>query len=379
MRPYGDDETVRLKPGSLRPPRRRLLPMAAAGAALAIVLTAAGAWMMLHQAPAPPTAPAPAVAVRPVIPAPAFVVRAATEQEILANHAVDLDLFRFTPNPAVLVLDFASLRRQGLMLNRVAALVEKAGEPHDRVLSDDELDQAIRAHGDTVETYYYGHDYSAADLARFFALADRDRARLSAEEETLRSLLRQERFLEPGANQALISLPRAGAASDIDENLRRVILRHELSHGEFFTKPEYAAYVRRFWNETMDETARSAFRRFLDAGEYDLSLSDLVVNETQAYLMHTRDRRLFSPAALALPEPVVLRLQAEFLRHMPSGWLRDSTAAPGFTPVAISPATTSSAPARAPQRRRRGSRRGRVFGPPRSRRQDHPLLISIPS
>src|SRR5215831_15291531 len=104
-------------------------------------------------------------------------------------------------NPAILVLDFASLRRQGLMLNRVAALIEKAAEPRDRVLSDGELDQAIRAHGDTVETYYYGHDYRASDLARFFALADRDGVRLTAEEQTLRSLLRQERFLEPGANQ----------------------------------------------------------------------------------------------------------------------------------------------------------------------------------
>jgi hypothetical protein len=379
MRPYGEDETVRLKPGSLRRTRRRTMSLAATGAAFAVVVMAAGAWMMLHRAPAPTPAPAPAIAIRPVAPTPAFVVRAATEQEILANHAVDLDLFRFASNPAILVLDFASLRRQGLMLNRIAALAEKAGEPRDRALSDDELDQAIRAHGDTVETYYYGHDYRASDLARFFALADRDGVRLSAEEQTLRSLLRQERFLEPGANQALITLPREGAASDIDENLRRVILRHELSHGEFFTKPEYAAYVRHFWNETMDETARSAFRRFLDAGEYDLSLSDLVVNETQAYLMHTRDRRLFSPAILGLPEPAVLRLQAEFLRGMPPGWLRDSTAAPGFAPVAMSPATTSSAPARAPQRRRRGSRRGRGLGPSRSRRRDRSLLISIPS
>ena len=82
-------------------------------------------------------------------------------------------MFRFAANPRILVLDFASLREQGMMLNRVAALVEKAGLPHDRVLTDSELDQAIHAQGDTVETFYYGHDYSAAALVRFFALADR--------------------------------------------------------------------------------------------------------------------------------------------------------------------------------------------------------------
>ena len=77
-------------------------------------------------------------------------------------------MFRFADNPAILVLDFASLHEQGKMLNRVAAFVEKARLPHDRVLTDSELDAAIQAKGDTVETFYFGHDYAAASLARFF-------------------------------------------------------------------------------------------------------------------------------------------------------------------------------------------------------------------
>ena len=66
-----------------------------------------------------------------------------------------LTVFRFADNPRILVLDFASLHEQGKMLNRVAAFVEKAGLPHDRVLTDGELEPAIRAQGDTVETFYY--------------------------------------------------------------------------------------------------------------------------------------------------------------------------------------------------------------------------------
>ena len=58
-------------------------------------------------------------------------------------------------------------------LDRLAAFVEKAGVPHDRVLTDAELDATIREHGDTVETFYLGHDYAAASLLRFFAAADR--------------------------------------------------------------------------------------------------------------------------------------------------------------------------------------------------------------
>ena len=58
-----------------------------------------------------------------------------------------LTVFRFADNPKILVLDFASLHEQGKMLNRVAAFVEKAGLPHDRVLTDAELDAAIHARG----------------------------------------------------------------------------------------------------------------------------------------------------------------------------------------------------------------------------------------
>ena len=93
----------------------------------------------------------------------------ADEATILAHVAQHLTVFRFDANPHIIVLDFPTLRMQGEMLNRVASLIEKAGLPHDRVLTDAELDAAIRERGDTMETYYYGHDYRADALARFFA------------------------------------------------------------------------------------------------------------------------------------------------------------------------------------------------------------------
>ena len=45
------------------------------------------------------------------------------------------------------MLDFASLHEQGKMLNRVAAFAEKAGLPHNRVLTDDELAELPSASG----------------------------------------------------------------------------------------------------------------------------------------------------------------------------------------------------------------------------------------
>jgi hypothetical protein len=195
------------------------------------------------------------------------------------------------------------------------------------VLRDEELDAAISAAGDTIETYYFGHDYPAADLARFFAAADRDRVALNPQEEWLRKLLRQEGMLEPGARGALITIPRVGSGDGIDAGLRATILRHELSHAEFFTNPVYAEYARGFWRNGLDEAARDAFRRYLAALSYDTALEDLMVNEMQAYLMHTNDTRLFSAGGLGVPIEVMDRWQAGFLLGMPNGWLRDACVA----------------------------------------------------
>ena len=111
-------------------------------------------------------------------PRPEFSIQPATEREIRDNQATDVTFFRTAQNPNILVLDFATLRDQGAMFNRVGAFSEKLGQPHDHVLTDDELTKAIQVAGDTPETYYYGHDYSSATLVRFFALADRDKIAL---------------------------------------------------------------------------------------------------------------------------------------------------------------------------------------------------------
>jgi hypothetical protein len=334
-----DDPTVRMTPAPLRPasPSRPGRPHAGpwhvlrshslrwTGAAAVVALFAAGggAWMLRHDAPVAALQQGSGTS-----PAPRFAVRTASEATILGNSATGPSIFRLDANAAVLVLDFPDLRQQGMMLNRVATLVEKIGLPRDRVLNDADLDAAIRSRGDTVETYYYGHDYAAADLARFFLLADRDAVRLTPEEEELRALLRDEGFLAPGARKALISIPREGAAPGIDAVMRRTILRHELSHAEFFSNPAYADYVRRFWNETLDAPTRQAFVSFLTASDYDAAVPDLFANEMQAYLMHTADPRMFSTASLGLSANTFARLQASFLIGMPPGWLRDCTALP---------------------------------------------------
>jgi hypothetical protein len=288
-----------------------MVPLLALAALLAAGVTA---FTLLHPA---------SVAIPPVVQsAGGLDAPLANEATILAAQAADLLLFRYRNAPAILVLSFPSLAEQGDMLDRVAALVEKAGLPRNHVLADAELDAAIRQAGDTRATYYTGHDYRAADIARFFAIADRDGIALNVQEVRLRALLKQAGWLTPNAVGALISIPPLNTAEQIDATARATILHHELSHGVYFTDLAYADYARNFWLTTMNDTQRAGFRRFLGNEGYDTTNEDLMLNEAQAFLIHTSDPRYFLPERAGLTPPEATLLRVAFIRGMPDGWLK---------------------------------------------------------
>jgi hypothetical protein len=329
-----DDDTIRMKRPANAARRRRVGWIG--GSALGLVLVVLLAWGLWpggqpgsHPSPAPHALPSsqPATAVAPgPAAAPAFTIRTATRREILAAAPTGLDVFRYAANPNIVVLDFATLHAQGLMLDRVAALVEKAGLPRDQVVSWTALRARIRAHGDTIGTYYYGHDYSAAALARFFALARQNHRSLDPQEQRLYALLEQLGWLRPGVSGGLITLPRVGANRYVTPGALDVILTHELSHGEFFSNPAYAAYVYHFWDTALTPAQRAGIRRFLGSEEYDTTDRELMVNEMQAYLMFTRNPEFFRAADIGMTPQERRRLQDLFLAGMPSGWLRDRLA-----------------------------------------------------
>ncbi len=310
--------------------------LAAGGVVCAGCLLGAGYYLTRRSGPRVATVPqaAKAPAVAGAAPAPQstrpreFVIRTATESEILHNAtAPGVTVFRFAPDTRVLVLDFATMLQQGLMLDRVAALIEKAGTPRNRVLTEAELLAAIRKDGDSIATYYYGHDYSADSLRRFFALADAGKIALDPEEQRLRQLLQQEGWFAPGIRRGLISIPAVGSHPDITLSARYAILHHELSHGVFFGDADYSGYVLRFWDRTLSGRERAAVRRFLGSEGYDTTYELLMYNEMQAYLMFTRDPEFFRPDLVGMTPQYLAELQAEFLRGMPDGWLRGQLAA----------------------------------------------------
>lgn len=123
---------------------------------------------------------------------------------------------------------------------------------------------------------------------------------LTAAEEALRALLERHRLLvssrdggvagAPGT--ALLSVARGsggGGAASRDES--RATLLHEAMHGLFYAHPPFAAACTAFWNDSLDEPRRGAWRAFLAALGYDVANEELVVNEFQAYMC--TERQLF--------------------------------------------------------------------------------------
>lgn len=231
-------------------------------------------------------------------------------------------------DPAVVVIQFPSLQVQGLTLNRVAALIEKTGASRTHVLTDPELERLIRDSGDTSATFYLGHDYTAPDLARFFNAANAQRVALNAEEQGLRSLLEQIGMLVPDGRgghtaprvAALVTfgaLQAADAQVPDDEAMdpvrRASVLGHELSHGVYFTRAAYRNYCHRFWDEQLTGPERATWRRYLRGLGYDGTNEDLLVNEMQALLMHTSDRRDFNAAALGVGDAELEGMRNRFI------------------------------------------------------------------
>lgn len=245
-------------------------------------------------------------------------------QAILDGDGAGLRVARLAALPRVLVLDFPSLAAQGKALNRVAALIEKAGLSRTHVVSAEELARYIEATGARAATFYYGHNYDSGELAAFFATARRDGAALNQAERRLRRLLTDVGAIQrtdasefaPGpAIDYVISLARMeGSAA----KLRPDILRHEVGHAVFDQRPTYRAYARRFVAERMPKEVRGAFTRFLAERDYDTEDRALVVDEVQAYLNFTPNPRIIDDATLGLPAGTLARLRAEFRGDMPA-------------------------------------------------------------
>jgi hypothetical protein len=303
VQPQADD-TVRIMPPARRLPTRTQWFAGFGAIILGLVVVVISLW--------PRPAPLPV----------------ANESTIFHHVSRHFTVFRFGDDKQVLVVDCPDLHAQGLMFDRVAALIEKAGAPKDRVLSAAAFHSALVAADLTIGTYYYGDDYPARALRKFFRLAQAEHRQLNPQEQRLHEIAAAAGFLKPGAAGAVISIPQAGAGHRVGLRARAVILRHELSHGAYFTIPAYRAFVHHFYTTALTASEQAAFKNFLVRQGYDGDEHGLIVNETLAYLVFTRDKEFFRAEVVGMSDARVAMLRAEFIAMMPDIWLKPLATAP---------------------------------------------------
>lgn len=259
--------------------------------------------------------------------------QAADYAAILNQRADQVTLFDYGPRTLIRIIDFPNLQEQGRMFNRVVALVERIGAPRSRVLNNDELAQFIRSVGKSEATFAYGNDFLVSELVVFFNLADMGGIHLNGEEIALRKMLIESRWMveRNGFFQALkpqaviLSIPQANDRSSppVSVQARTTILMHEISHAEYYTNPLYANYCRHFWRDVLNDGQRAAFRKFLSGSSYNPDNEEMMINETQAYLLYTPDPRAFNARLVGMKDKDIESLRVRFFAGFPDAPLAE--------------------------------------------------------
>ncbi len=250
--------------------------------------------------------------------------------QIVASRTGQLAVWRYAENPKIYVFDFAGLAHQGRSFNRITQFTEQqTTEPYPRVLTEQEMAMRLSAARRTESDFAFGHDMMVHELVAFFNFAQRDKVPLNPEETAVRDFLVAQGMMrdwrgfwqavEP--NNVILSIPQTQekSASEplINATARYAILLHEMAHGEYYTNPYYTQYCRRFWQESLTEPQREAFKAFLGKYGYATGFEELMINEMQAYLMFTPDPASFSARKLGVPAQEVEAMRDAFRKGKP--------------------------------------------------------------
>ncbi len=211
-----------------------------------------------------------------------------------------LALFAIADRPGLYVLHAPSLGEQGAMFSRVVALFERRDMPHDHIVTMAAIAAHARRFGADPAGLTAGNNFSSVELAHFFDVARQQRLELTAGERTLQRVVVQSGLIaeRDGGWQArsthdfLITIPGLGPApggETIDVPVRAAILSHELGHWQYFSNDAYAHACRTFWWHELSYGERAELTRQLEGMGYDPS-DRIVIDETQAYLLHTPAR-----------------------------------------------------------------------------------------
>lgn len=263
-------------------------------------------------------------------PAGKISVKAGDFSTILAAKSKELTVWQYSVNPDIYIFDFPNLTQQGMTFNRITQLSEQFTEPYKRVLNNKEIDEYLVSIRRTRANMAFGHDVLVSNLVLFLNLAENDKVELNPEEKVLRDFAMSQGLIKVWRkfyqsvqpNVVILSIPqtqekRANEPS-VSELARRTVFMHEISHGEFFTNSYYSKYCAHFWYDVLSEAQRNTFKIFLSKYNYSLSAEELLINETQAYLLFTPDTSSFSAEKLGITDEELEGMRKDFRKGMPA-------------------------------------------------------------
>ena len=258
--------------------------------------------------------------------------------EMLYNRVNKTTLYRYSINPDVYILDFPSLYIQGRSMNRIMALIEDVRAPKDRVLSEFEFEKFLKTHALSTEGFNLGHDYTSHHLTQFFRLTEQHGIALREEEKQLKDLLIKHGLINNDLSavseddkkviisitQQTIEFDKNNKEINVTLDMRKSVLRHELSHGEFFSNPSYREHAENFWNNEIPDYLKRRIGRFLTDLGYDIADKALAINEMQAFLFHTDHEAIFAPQDIGITGKELDELKKRFFEGLPTNiFMRD--------------------------------------------------------
>ena len=249
---------------------------------------------------------------------------------ILTNKSGELTIWQYAWNPDIYIFDFPNLTQQGKTFNRITQLTEQFNEPYKRVLTNQEMESYLTAIRRSQANMAFGNDILISELVLFLNLADNDKVELNPEEVELREFALAQGLIKVWRkfyqavrpNVVLLSIPqtqeRRVGEPKVTELARRTVFTHEISHAEYYVDPYYAKHCRNFWYNVLTDEQRELFKNFLSNYNYSINGEELLINETQAYLMFTPDTSSFSAKKLGTTDEELDGMRKAFIKGLPN-------------------------------------------------------------
>lgn len=258
-------------------------------------------------------------------------LRVLAQDQIVSAKSSERTFYWLHGNPRVLVLDMPNVEDQSRVFARFVIFIERSSAPRHRILSVEDVLKWRLDNKETLATLTIGNNIRGNDFAQFFNTARMQGEPITEDEKWILDRLIEhdvitavgDGYENVAPEKIVISVPQVSkiegcTACTITPLKRDLILRHELAHARFVTDQVYRHYVWWFWHNILTPQQRTDISKYLRTLGYDLGAPDMLVNEMQAFLIHTPESEYFASRAAGFTQKQLAALHDAFQKHYPS-------------------------------------------------------------